>query len=666
MHNFNHLIRRATTILAFALATAWTLTACGAETVPLTSLDLSEMWQGWGRPQIDRSIREKPLSIGGETFRNGVGTHANSRLWIDLDGGCDRFLASVGVDDAAGGPASLEFQVFADGRKLWESGVMKCGDPAKSIDLDVRGVKHLLLLVGDAGDGITCDHADWADARFLVSGRKPKAGAGPKEEAVILTPKPGPAPRINGPKVYGCRPGNPFLYRIPATGRRPMTFGADGLPDGLKLDAQSGIITGSAPPRGQYAVTFTADNAHGEAHRQFKIVSGDLLALTPPMGWNHWYAHYQRITDKLMREAADVMISSGMADVGYQYVNIDDCWMNAPKNADPLRVGPSRDAQGNVLPNKHFPDMKALTDYIHAKGLKAGIYTSPGLLTCGGFTGAYQHEEQDARKFAEWGFDFLKYDWCSYNKVVHGDHSLPVLKKPYKLMGDLLKQQRRDIVYNLCQYGMGNVWQWGAEVDGNSWRTAGDLGFELNRVFEVALKNAEHRDHSRPGRWNDPDYIQIGYIGNARTGGRPRPCGMSPSEQYAYMSLWCLMASPLFYSGDMGRLDAFTLNVLCNPEVIEIDQDPLGQSARVVPLDTTTFLMVKDLEDGSKAVGLFNRGEMPATVTAEWSDLGLKGPQTVRDLWRQKDLGDLEDQFTAPIPRRGCILLRMTAVAANK
>lgn len=656
----------ATIILVSLLACLVSSAALATEVVPLTSLDLGKMRQGWGQPQINRSIREKRLSIAGKTYATGIGTHANSRLWIDLAGGSDRFLASVGVDDAAGGPASIAFQVIADGRKIWDSGVMHSGDAAKAVDLDVRGVKYLVLVVTDAGDGISCDHGNWAEARLVVSGQKPVAVSGPHEDAVILTPKPGPTPRINGPKVYGCRPGNPFLYRIPATGQRPITFSAQGLPQGLTLDRHSGIITGTAPPRGQYLVTLTAASGSGKSNsvRLLKIVSGDLLALTPTMGWNHWYAHYGRVTDKLMRQAADVMISSGMADVGYQYVNIDDCWMNSPRNGDPLRVGPLRDARGNVLPNRHFPDMKALTDYIHSKGLKAGIYTSPGTLTCAGFTGAYRHEQQDARQFADWGFDFLKYDWCSYDQVVRGDHSLSSLKKPYKLMGDILKLQKRDIVFNLCQYGMGEVWQWGAEVGGHSWRTAGDLGFELDRIFDVALENARHRDYSRPGSWNDPDYLQIGYIGDARTGGEPVPCGISPSEQYAFMSLWCLMASPLVYSGDMNRLDEFTLNVLCNPEVIDVDQDPLGQCARVIPLSQTTFLMLKDLEDGSRAVGLFNRGEMPTTVTARWSDLGMKGTQAVRDLWRQKDLGNLDGEFTSPVPRHGGVLVKMAPVKA--
>ncbi len=632
----------------------------GAEkTVWLSSLDLSKMRQGWGKPQVNRSIREKPLSIAGKVFPNGVGTHANSIVWIELAGGSERFLASVGVDDAAGGAASVTFKIVGDGRKLWESGVMKPGEPAKPVDLDLRGIKVLLLAVGDAGDGVSFDHADWADARFLVSGAKPKTLAVPREEAVILTPKPGPAPRINGPSVYGCRPGNPFLYRVPTTGERPIAFSAEKLPEGLKLDGQTGIITGALQRRGQYAVTLKATSARGAAERTLKIVCGDVLALTPPMGWNHWYAHYDRVTDKMMREAADAMVASGMADVGYQYVNIDDCWMNAPKQRDPKRVGPLRDQQGNILPNKHFPDMKALTDYIHSKGLKAGIYTSPGPFTCAGFAGTYQHEEQDAKQFADWGFDFLKYDWCSYGNVVKNDSSLPALKKPYKQMGDILKRQRRDVVFNLCQYGMGNVWEWGEEVGGHCWRTAGDLGFELDRIFEVALKNAEHRKYSRPGSWNDPDYIQIGFIGDARTGAEPTPCPLTPSEQHAFMSLWCLMASPLFYSGDMGRLDAFTLGVLSNPEVIEVDQDPLGRCARVVALGEDAFAMVKDMEDGSKAIGLFNRGEMATTVTAKWSTLGIQGNWRVRDLWRHKDVSEFQGEFRLPVGRHGVAMFRL-------
>ncbi|MDB6056995.1 MAG: Alpha-galactosidase [Verrucomicrobiales bacterium] len=480
-----------------------------------------------------------------------------------------------------------------------------------------------------------------------------------KADSQILTPKPQPAPRVNGPTIYGARPGHPFLYRIPAQGERPMKFSVKNLPNTLQLDPDTGIISGTTPGRGTYNLRFKAKNKHGSSQRTFRLVSGDTLSLTPSMGWNSWYAHYSRITDKMMREAADIMISTGMADVGYQYVNVDDCWMNTDVGNDPQRIGPFRDDHGTIMPTKHFPDMKGLADYIHSKGLKAGLYTSPGPLTCTHCGGAYEHEAQDAKQFADWGFDFLKYDWCSYGHITPRTAPLPELKKPYATMGALLQQQNRDILYNLCQYGMGNVWEWGTEVGGQSWRTSGDLGFELSKIFAVALKNSEHRAFQKPGGWNDPDYIQIGYIGNARGGGLPAPCPFTPTEQYSFMSLWSLMASPLFYSGDMTKLDDFTLNVLCNPEVIDINQDALGEGANVLRLTPTTFIMVKNLEDGGQAIGLCNASEEQTSMTANWSALGFKSKQHVRDVWRQKDLGKMK-QFDTIVPKHGVVLLRVS------
>jgi len=229
----------------------------------------------------------------------------------------------------------------------------------------------------------------------------------------ILTPPPGPQRRINGPLVYDCRPGNPFLYRIPCQGERPIRFFVKGLPPELKLDPLTGIITGKAPSSGVGNLLIRADNSKGKDKRKLKIVAGEILALTPPMGWNHWYVHFNRITDKIVREAADNMVKSGMADVGYQYISIDDCWMNArrtnPYMRDTTRVGPGRDSNGNIIPNVHFPDMKAMTDHIHSLGLKAGIYASPGPMTCTNMTGSLNHEEQDAAQFTKWGFDFLKW-----------------------------------------------------------------------------------------------------------------------------------------------------------------------------------------------------------------------------------------------------------------
>ena len=498
------------------------------------------------------------------------------------------------------------------------------------------------------------------DTVFVKGTKIPVAIGDAKEDALIFTPRSGPSPRINGANVYGCRPGNPFIYRIPVTGERPMVFSVQNLPSGLTLNSETGIITGTNPSKGEYNILIRVSNTKGKDKKYLKIIAGEQLALTPPMGWNDWYAHYDRITDKMVREAADILISSGMADVGYQFINIDDCWMNAPQNKDSLRVGPLRDEKGNIVPNQYFQDMKSLTNYIHSKGLKAGIYSSPGPFTCGKYTGSWQHEEQDARQFAAWGFDFLKYDWCSYGEIVKNDNSLAVLQKPYLKMGKILKSIDHDIIFNLCQYGKGEVWKWGSEVGGHCWRTSDDLGPELNSFFEVALKNAEIGKWTRPGAWNDPDYIQIGYVGNLDMTGLPELTKLSPTEQYSFMSLWCLLSAPLIYSGDLNRLNDFTLNVLCNTEVIAVDQDPLGKCATVINRDGNTFVMVKELEDGSKAVGLCNKGKTATSIGIEWSELGLtKKKFEIRDLWEQKDLGSFKHQYNTIVPARGVVLIKV-------
>jgi alpha-galactosidase len=451
---------------------------------------------------------------------------------------------------------------------------------------------------------------------------------------------------------------------MPCTGQRPIRFTAENLPPSLQLDSATGIITGRAPEkRGAYVVTFHAANRHGSSVREFKIIVGDTLALTPPMGWNHWYTHYNRITDALVREAADVMISSGMADYGYQYVNIDDCWMVMPGSPNPELGGDPRNPDGTIRPNKRFPDMKALADYIHAKGLKFGIYTSPGPRTCAGFEGSYGHEEQDARTFASWGVDFLKYDWCSYRKIAP-DESLEARQAPYRKMGSILAQLDRDIVFNLCQYGMSEVWKWGKEVGGQCWRTTGDLGLakgdQLPGFYSIGLRNAQLADYAGPGGWNDPDYILIGYVGNAhRINDPPKETSLTPEEQYSYMSMWSLMAAPLIYSGLMSKLDEFTLNILCNAEVIDVDQDPLGRQARIVRQSPGELVMAKPLEDGSLAVGLFNLSETVRSVSVSWNELGLQGKQRLRDLWRQKDIGETSGTYQVKIPRHGVQLLRL-------
>ena len=639
--------------------------AAGPESVWISSLDLSPILQGWGTPQADKSVTGTPISIASRKFAHGLGTHADSVVRLDLHGSATRFTAWVGVDDnARGSGASIAFKIIGDGKTLFKTGAMRLGQAAGNIDVDVTGVQNLLLLVSATGDRISLDHADWAEARLLYTGQRPAIIGPPQEEAVILTPKPPRQPRINGARIFGVRPGHPFLYTIPATGDRPMTFSVKGLPAGLAVDAQTGQMSGRLPKAGEYKVIFTAANALGKTKRNFKIVCGDTLALTPYMGWNSWYVWETHITDQIMRAAADAMVSNGMINHGYQYVNIDACWAVKPGSDDPTLGGTPRDAQGKVNANGRFPNMKAMTDYIHSKGLKAGIYTSPGPIDCAGHVGAFGHEELDAQRFAEWGFDLLKYDWCSYGNKAK-DNSLPELQKPYRLMGDLLRRQDRDILFNLCQYGMGNVWTWGKEAGGQSWRTAGDLGGGFQGIslaifrdgFDLYARNELHK-YAGPGGWNDPDYLLLGYLCNWK--GQIVPTSLTPNEQYTHVSFWCLVAAPLILSGDITRLDDFTLNLLCNDEVLDVSQDPLGKPGQRVAIDDNLEVWARDLEGGAKAVGLFNRQEMPATVVAKWSDLGVTGTKAVRDLWRQKDLGRFIDEFKATVPRHGVVLVRVS------
>lgn len=638
--------------ICLALAVVIGGSVAAAVDVSLASLDLGKMQQAYGSPQIDQAVTNVPLSIGGRKFAHGIGSHADSTMWIDIKGGVGRFVAWVGVDDNAGrGKGTVVFKVIGDGKTLYRSPVMKCGDAPLPVDVSLEGVKLLLLIASSSDDGISFDHADWAEAQFVGVAKAPVAVDGPKEKAIILTPKPSPKPRINGAKVFGVRPGHPVLFTIPATGDRPMSFSASNLPAGLSLDSETGRITGSLDKRGTYAMTLSAKNALGAAKREFSIVVGDEISLTPSMGWNDWYTFTNSISDKDVRAAADAMVSTGMINHGYSYVNIDDCWMVKPGSVDPSIGGPARDEQGNILPNKRFPDMKALTDYIHSKGLKAGIYISPGPTTCGGYEGSYGHEAQDAKQFANWGFDFLKYDRCSYSSVWKND-GLEEQKRPYRLMGYLVKKQDRDIVFNLCQYGNADVWEWGREIGGNSWRTAGDIGANPARYIAGFEENGTEK-WAGPGHWNDPDYINIGWLG--------APTRLTPNEQYTYVTLWSMLAAPMFFSGDMTKLDDFTLSLLTNDEVIEVNQDTLGRQGHRVSQDNDAEVWVKDLEDGSKAVGLFNRNESPQKVTAKWSDIGVTGRQRVRDLWRQRDIGEFSDSFQMQIPRHGAVMLRLSS-----
>ncbi|MEI6680275.1 MAG: NPCBM/NEW2 domain-containing protein [Mariniphaga sp.] len=644
------------------------------EVVLLSSLKMDEALCA-ERPQINRSFGVQPLMISGQKFETGLGTHARCVLWISLQGGSQRFTSFVGIDDEVVPrivrdelrSAFLKgydeykkvnghviFQIYGDGRLLWKSPLMQAGMPAQKVDVDLSGVQTMVMVVSSSADAVEFDHADWADAFFIVSGAKPQPMAPPSEAASILTPKGSPKPRINGAKVFGVRPGSPFLFAIAATGDRPIKFEAKKLPQGLTLDPASGQISGVLKSEGSWNVTVKASNSLGISERVLKIVCGPTLALTPPMGWNSWNVFSRSVNESHVRAAADAMISSGLVNHGWNYVNIDDCWQIKHSSKDSMLVGKPRDENGMINPNKKFPDMKALCDYIHSKGLKAGIYSSPGLYTCQGHTGSFQYEEQDAQRYAAWGFDYLKYDWC-YNQYSSKDVSLYEQRIPWATMAKALVKTKRDMVFSLSETL--DVWPWAKETGANCWRTTGDITDLWSSIDGIGFTQNGREIVAGPGHWNDCDMFVVG-----RMSGGKSPTRLTPNEQYMHVSLWCLLASPLLIGCDMTQLDDFTLNLLTNDEVIEVNQDPLGKQAHRISKDESVEVWAKQMEDGTLAVGLFNRGEFENPVTIRWSDLGIKGKQTVRDLWRQKDSGIFTDTYTASVARHGAVLIRIRPV----
>lgn len=484
--------------------------------------------------------------------------------------------------------------------------------------------------------------------------------AGPPE---ILTPPAPVTPRINGPSIFGVRPWSPLLYRIPATGERPMEFSATGLPPWIKLDPHSGMMSGNIETRGEYQVTLTARNARGAAKRKFRIVVGDKISLTPAMGWNSWNCWGSHITGDKILQSARAMAASGLIDHGWTYINIDDAWQGR-------RGGPFNAIQGNT----NFPDMKHLCDEIHDLGLKVGIYSTPWVTSyanhIGGsadnadgdwtppteeqrkhthkhffpwIIGKYSFAQEDARQWADWGIDYLKYDWY------------PNEPPETEEMAGALRDSGRDVVFSLSN---SSPFTNAPELSkfANSWRTTGDIRDNWDSMRGKGFSQGRWARFAGPGHWNDPDMLVVGWVG----WGQPHPTHLTPDEQYTHISIWCMLSAPLLLGCDLQKLDAFTLGLLSNDEVLALDQDALGKQAICVAVDGDVYIYAKDLEDGSKAVGFFNLGRSEAPATVHWPELNLSGKRMVRDLWRQRDLGRFNGEYTVPaIPPHGVVLVRL-------
>ncbi len=436
------------------------------------------------------------------------------------------------------------------------------------------------------------------------------------------------------------------------------------MPKGATFNPKTRILGGKVEKAGDYPITVTARNSKGSATRTLILKVGEKLALTPPMGWNSWNAWGNEVSDEKVRAAARAMHESGLAEHGWAYINIDDWWQNNPKYAPemPDVAGPQRLADGTVNPNSRFPNMKALTDYIHSFGFKAGIYSSPGELTCGRCTGSLGHEMQDATTWAKWGFDLLKYDWCSYKhvfaketkgrKATREDYA-----KPYQLMSDCLRKQERDIIHAFCQYGMGNVNEWGEEAGGHMYRSAGDLKDSWTCLVDVAVRAADSYKYTRPGFWCDLDMMVVGEMLTAET---HHPTYLTQNEQYTHVSLWSVMNAPLLLGNDLTKLDDFTKSLLVNDEIIAVNQDTLGRQARRVYHDDATDIWSRPMANGDTVCCVVNRYPFTRGIYLKWSFSDLEGEYAVRDLWRQKDLGIFKDGWRVRVPAHAAVVVRLS------
>ena len=478
-----------------------------------------------------------------------------------------------------------------------------------------------------------------------------------------LTPPPPHSPLIHGPKIFGVRPKSPFLYTIPATGDRPMTFSVDNLPASLKLDAASGRITGTLTQTGTFPITFHAENVLGKTSRNFKIVVGDTIALTPPMGWNSWNCWGSGISQVKVLRSAHAIIKAGLDEHGWTYVNMDDAWQGR-------RGGEFNAIQPDPKP---FPDIKAMADEIHGLGLKVGLYSTPWVISYAGHVGGssenvdgafdknaypkrtpnkkilpdaiapYHFFTNDAKQWAAWGIDYLKFDWAP--------NELPETTE----MAGALRAAGRDVVFSLSNNSTNSLFDIIGDMSNvaNCWRIGGDITDTWGSMAGHGFHQDKWAPFEKPGHWNDPDMLEIG----ANGGGKPKR--LTADEQYTHISIWCLVSAPLLLGCDLDYLDDFTLGLITNDEVIDVDQDELGKEATLVARQGDLQVYAKPLADGSWAVGLFNLGPTESQVMLKWSDIGISGPQTVRDLWRQKDLGEFTDSFASTVASHGVTLVRV-------
>ncbi len=575
--------------------------------------------------------------------------------------------------------SSNKIVIKADRKKLQMS----------STPIDVSGIQRLEISLPDNGDKKIETYPLIVQIKYYVHGDKPKTVN--VEERFILTPKASKKPLINSPNVFGVRPNNPFLYTIATSGEKPLTYSTKDLPDGLKINSKTGVITGTIKNTKvkEYNIKLIAQNKYGSTKENLLVKVGETISLTPPMGWNSWYCWSESISEDKVVATAKAFVKTGIKDYGWTYINIDDCWQG-------VRGGKYNAIQGN----ERFTDIKKMADEVHAMGLKVGIYSSPWQGTYAGFIGGsapskdgkydslnllaenkrkqkhqffgsypgsikrkaaevgkYWFFDKDAKQFADWGIDYIKVDWHP--------NDIPTTKK----MADDLRKSGRDMVYSLSNNAPFKNAA-GLSRYANLWRTTGDIHDKWNSIAPKGFGVNKWRKFQSQGHWNDPDMLQVGNLGVPNSFVKTfKKSRLTADEQYTQITLWSMLSAPLLLSCDIASLDKFTLSLLTNREVIAINQDAKGIQAYPVLKKGGLEIWVKPLfEKNYYAVAIFNNGNnIDKKINFKWSEVNFTEDdkkhsiESIRDLWRQRDITTKENikQFSTNVYRHGVELYKV-------
>lgn len=616
----------------------------GEQIVPLSSLDISLIQNGWRTPQANKSIEQNTITINGKRYASGVGIHAPAKAVVKLNGSATHFHCEIGIDDEANTPASADFSVkirnTSGAERVVSTAVLRRMNDAVVVDCDFQaGDKYLIIEVGDYNGSNDSDHVDLANAyfHFVFQNSNPPELVSPD----VLNST------LNCATVLFSQPGVRFMHRLHSN-NPDATFSVTGLPEGLTFNTRRNLVEGIVTQEGEYTYTVHTANPGEEAVATpiSLTVSSHLQQPTPFMGWISWNTIEGDISEDVVRKACDGMISSGLFDAGYTVICMDDLWHAS-----------SRAANGKPQANAtRFPNgIKPVADYVHSRGMKLGLYSDAAGSTCAGAFGSLGYETVDANTYAEWGIDILKYDYC------HAPTDRATTITRYTTMGNALKASGRDIIFYGCEWGQNNPWEWAPQAGCSTWRVTLDVRdcWEARSPgIGVVQSLAQVKDlwpYSGVNRFNDADMLCVGINGKGKSSsdlclGTP---GMTKTEYRTQFALWCMWSSPLGLSFDVRNpISETDLAIMTNPEMIALNQDKMGQAAEWLGADANQCnLLVKDLENGDVAIAVVNMSDAKQSYVIDFAAIAALDPTKtykVRDVQKLENLDDAIGSISIP------------------